>query len=169
MRRLYRAGAALARWGAALSLLLVMAAGALTVADIVLRSATGRGILGTTDITQLLIMGAAFAAIPYGFFVESHVSVDLATDRLPPRALAAVKAVSAGLALLLLIGVVVYGTAQARIEAGYGDASSTIGIPKTWYWIALIAGCALSVCASAVVMLRHGLTMLGGRDVGASD
>lgn len=165
MERLYRATAALARWGGALSLALVVSAGLLTVADILLRQATGKGILGTTDITQLLIFAAAFAAIPYGFFADSHVSVDLLTDHLAPRAIAAIKAASAFLGVALLAGIGVYGAFQAAIEAGYGDSTSTINIPKTWFWAWLIVGSAYAGLAACMIGIRHAIVASGGRDI----
>jgi TRAP-type C4-dicarboxylate transport system permease small subunit len=166
VERLYRASARIARWGGAACLALVLAAGLLTVADIVLRQATGRGILGTTDITQLLILAAAFAAIPHGFFADTHVSVDLLTENLAPRRIALLKAsgASLGVALLALIGA--FGAQQAVVEAGYGDSTSTINIPKTWFWVWLIAGSAYAAFAAAMVALRHGLVALGQPDIG---
>lgn len=167
MSGFYRAAARAARWGGALCLLLVLAAGAVTVADIALRQTTGRGILGATDFTQLLVMAAAFAAIPYGFFADAHVAVDLATDGLPPRALAAVKAAGALLGAALLTGVGVHGWFQAVVEAGYGDSTSTINIPKTWFWGWLVAGSVCSALAAATVALRHALVAAGRDDIGA--
>jgi TRAP-type C4-dicarboxylate transport system permease small subunit len=165
MRRVYGAAAALSRVGGAASLALVLAAGIVTVADIGLRSVTGRGILGTTDIIQLLIMAAAFCAIPYGFFADSHVAVDLLMGGLSPRAVAAIKAVSALLGAAVLAGIAYFGGHQAVIEAGYGDKSSTIDIPKTYYWIWLVGGCAASAAAAVTVALRQLILAGGGPDI----
>jgi TRAP-type C4-dicarboxylate transport system permease small subunit len=166
MRRLYDAIAAIARWVGAASLVLILAAGLLTVADILIRTVKGGGILGTTDIVQLLVMAAAFCAIPYGFFADTHVSVDLLTDGLPPRGLAFVKGVSALLGALLLVGLAWYGGLQAHLEYGYGDKSSTIEIPKVYYWIWLVGGSALAALAAIMVAARHLLVASGGSDIG---
>jgi TRAP-type C4-dicarboxylate transport system permease small subunit len=166
MRHLYDAIAAVARWGGAASLVLVLAAGFVTVSDIVLRSLEGGGILGTTDIVQLLVMAAAFCAIPYGFFADTHVSVDLLTNGLPPRWLALVKGLSALLGAVLLVGIAWYGGLQAQLEYGYGDKSSTIEIPKLWYWVWLVAGAALAALAAATVAARHLIVAGGGADIG---
>jgi TRAP-type C4-dicarboxylate transport system permease small subunit len=169
MQRLYYAAAALARWGGAASLVLIFAAGALTVADILIRTATGGGILGTTDIVQLVVMAAAFCAIPYGFFADTHVSVDLLTDGLSPRTLAAVKGASSVLGALLLIGIAWYGAIQARLEVGYGDMSSTIEIPKLYYWVWLVGGSVLAAIAAAVVAARNLIVASGGADIARQD
>jgi TRAP-type C4-dicarboxylate transport system permease small subunit len=166
MRRLYDAIAAIARLGGAASLALILAAGLLTVIDILARTLKGGGILGTTDIVQLLVMAAAFCAIPYGFFADTHVSVDLLTDGLPPRGLAAVKGASALLGALLLVGLAWYGGLQAQLEAGYGDKSSTIEIPKLYYWVWLVGGSALAALAACMVAARHLIVAAGGADIG---
>jgi TRAP-type C4-dicarboxylate transport system permease small subunit len=166
MRALYHAIAAIARLGGAASLVLVLVAGVITVADIVIRSTSGGGILGTTDIVQLVVMAAAFCAIPYGFFADTHVSVDLLTDGLPPRGLAVVKGLSALLGAALLIGLAWYGGIQAQLEYGYGDKSSTIEIPKIWYWLWLVGGSALAALAAIMVATRHLIVASGGGDIG---
>jgi TRAP-type C4-dicarboxylate transport system permease small subunit len=166
MRALYDAIAAIARWGGAASLVLILAAGLLTVADILIRTVKGGGILGTTDIVQLLVMAAAFCAIPYGFFADTHVSVDLLTDGLPRRGLASVKGVSALLGALLLVGLAWYGGLQAHLEYGYGDKSSTIEIPKVYYWFWLVGGSALAALAAVMVAARHLIVAWGGADIG---
>lgn len=166
MRALYTGIAAVARLGGAASLLLILGAGLLTVADILIRSTKGGGILGTTDMVQLLVMAAAFCAIPYGFFADTHVSVDLLTDGLPPRGLAFVKGLSALLGAALLIGLAWYGGLQAQLEYGYGDKSSTIEIPKIWYWVWLVGGSALAAFAALMVAARHLIVASGGGDIG---
>ncbi len=165
MRRLYDAAVAVARWGGVASLILIVAAGALTVADIVSRSTLGSGILGTTDLVQLLVMAAAFCAIPYGFFADTHVSVDLLTDGLKPRSLAALKGCSALMGALLLVGMAWYGGVQAKLEAGYGDTSSTIEIPKLYYWVWLVGGSAVAAVAAVMVAARHLMVAAGGDDI----
>ena len=165
MRRLYDAIAALARLGGAAGLVLILAAGLLTVADIAIRSTKGGGILGATDIVQLLVMAAAFCAIPYGFFADTHVSVDLLTDGLPLRGLAFVKGLSALLGAALLIGLAWYGGLQAQLEYGYGDKSSTIEIPKLYYWVWLVGGSVLAALAAAMVAARHLIVAIGGADI----
>ena len=73
----------------------LLGAMAVTVADIGLRRLAGYAMVGTLDMVQLCIMVAACLAIPYAFVAGGHVGVDLATDPLPLRALAAVKAAAA--------------------------------------------------------------------------
>lgn len=155
-------------FAATLGVLFLGAAAIFTVADIVLRTAIGFAIVGTIDIIQLCIMAAAATAIPHAFMSGAHVSVDLATDWLPDRLLAAVKALAAlaGLAMLALI--VRYGWDRAAMVIGYGDTSQTIGIPILWYWAPLLTGMALAALACIVLTASLTAVAVTGRLDGPS-
>jgi TRAP-type C4-dicarboxylate transport system permease small subunit len=58
----------------------------LTVADASLRYGLSRPIPGTFELTELLLGAVIFFALPYTGLVDGHVSVDILTARLPPRA-----------------------------------------------------------------------------------
>jgi TRAP-type C4-dicarboxylate transport system permease small subunit len=160
---LYRLVEAVTRWVALAGVVFLFAATLLTVADIVLRAIAGIAILGTVDLMQLCVVTAAFAGIPWAFIAGSHVSVDLATDRLPMRGLAAVKAVAAlaGGGVMAAIGR--FGWQTAARQIGYGDTSQTLGIPIVYYWTPLLAGCALAVLATLVIALVEGFAAATGR------
>ncbi len=167
MRRFYRGMRAVAHGGGVACLLLVVAAGLLTVVDVVIRKTAGGGILGTTDWVQLLTMAAAFTAIPYGFFAESHVSVDLLTDGLRPAALAAVKAAGALIGVALLATVAWAGWDQLVLSRDTGAGSPTIALPMTWYWWPFIAGTIWSAAAGLTVACRHLGIAFGRGDMAA--
>lgn len=161
---IYRTAAAFARLFAFAGVLLLVLTMLMTVIDIVLRQTVNFAIVGTIDITQLLVMAAAFMAIPFAFFTDSHVAVELATDPLPPRAIAFFKALAALFALAFMAAALRYGWDQAVQQNSYGDRSQTIGIPILFYWIPLLAGCALSILATALLALRHALFAARGVD-----
>jgi TRAP-type C4-dicarboxylate transport system permease small subunit len=161
---LYRRAEAFARVIAYAGVMLLVATMLVTVADIVLRHTLKIAFFGVIDITQALVMAAAFAAIPFAFFSGQHVAVEMATDPLPRRALDVVKAVAALLAALFMLACLRYGWIQAAQQYGYGDRSQTIGIPTLWYWGPLLLGCALSTIAALLVALRHMLAAISGRD-----
>jgi TRAP-type C4-dicarboxylate transport system permease small subunit len=160
----YRFVERLTRLAALAGVAALCAAMLITITDILLRNVASHTIVGVLDMVQLCIMATAFLAIPYAFMVGGHVGVDLATDPLPPRALAALKGLAslAGLAFMGAVGF--YGVEQAVLQHGYGDASQTIGIPILWYWGPLILGSALSVAAAAVLALRFAIEACAGRD-----
>ena len=62
-----------------------LAAVALTIVDIGLRSLSTGTVKGAVDLGQLCVMFGAMLAIPYGFMTDQHVAIDLFTDRLPVR------------------------------------------------------------------------------------
>ena len=104
------------RWLARLGVAFLVLAMAITVADIGLRLVARIALAlfdtplnlivpGIVDITQLLVMAVAYLAMPYAFTTESHVAVELLTDRLERRGKALASAFGAllGLGLMLLI------------------------------------------------------------------
>lgn len=155
-----RASAGLAALGAFAALM----AGLITCADIVIRNMGGQGILGTVDITQLLIVVAAFFTIPYGFMTDSHVSVDLAVNALPPRGRALARFCAVALGGLLMLGIGWYGIGQANTVALMGDKSQTIALPMIWFWYPLLAGAFFAVLIVLVLMAWHFVALISGDD-----
>ena len=81
------------RWFAVAGMALLGIAVLAVMADIVLRRGAGISVPGTVDLVQLSVMTAFFLALPSTFLHEANVGVDFVTDRLPARALAALKGV----------------------------------------------------------------------------
>lgn len=155
----------LTRWVAWVGMAFLLGAMMVTATDIVLRKATNSGIFGAVDIVQLMIMGAAFLSIPYGFMTRGHVAVTLVVDRFNRRFTALAAALAAVLAFGLMSGVAWFGFEQAMQQVEYGDISLTLGVPKIYYWLPLLAGSALSalVCVHlAVESLHMAVTGRGG-------
>lgn len=155
-----RACAGLAVVGAFAALM----AGVITCADIVIRNMGGQGILGTVDITQLLIVVAAFFTIPYGFMTDSHVAVDVAVNALPPRGRAAARLFAVALGGLLMAGIGWYGIGQANTVAMMGDKSQTIALPMIWFWYPLLAGAFFAAVVVLVLVAWHLLAVISGDD-----
>ncbi|MGD8429693.1 MAG: TRAP transporter small permease [Ectothiorhodospiraceae bacterium] len=133
----------------------------LVVSDIVLRATVSYSITGVVDITQLCVMAVAFWTIPFAFIREGHVGITMATDWLPPRAVALLDTLAAAGGLVFVAMLTRYGYAQAMLAMQYGDSSQTIGIPMIWYWAFLLSGGALSCLATSVMMLHHLLVAAG--------
>ena len=151
-RRLaHRLCAALAAGG----VLCLLAATALTVADILLRRSAGIAVPGTVDLTQLCVVACVYAAMPYTFLAGGHVAVEAMTERLPPRALAAIEALALLLSLALVLALFRTALDQALLQHGYGDRSQTIGVPILFYWTPLLAGLLLSALACALLVAER--------------
>lgn len=148
-----------AAWAAKLGAVCALLAGIVTCADILTRNLGGQGILGTVDITQMLIMATAFLTIPYGFVSDSHVAVEIGVEKLPFRAQALFRAMAALLGALLMLAIGWYGIGQFATVGLMGDKSQTIGLPMTWFWYPLLGGSFFSAAIAVVVMLRHLVAM----------
>lgn len=163
IERSHRALLALCRWTAWLGMVCLLGAMLVTVADVVLRRIDNAGIYGAVDLVQLLIMGAAFLAIPYGFLTRGHVAVSLVVDTFGRRATALADLLAAGLGCGLMAAIAWFGFKQAKMQAGYGDISLTLGLPMTWYWAPLLFGAALSALVCLQMLVEAALTVATGR------
>ena len=135
----------------------LMAAGLVTVADIVLRF-FGGAVPGAVDLVQLFVMATVFAAIPWAFFSDGHVSVDLLSDAFPASVQRALRLAAALAAAGVMALILVYGWQAAALQARFGDVSQNLALPMAWYWAPLLVGAALSILAcliAAVEALRR--------------
>lgn len=164
MTPIYRAAEWSAAWAARVGAFCALLAGLATCADVAIRHAGGQGILGTVDITQLMIMATAFLTIPHGFIADSHVAVDLGIGRLPFRMQAFCRMLAALCGTALMLAIAAFGWQQFNTVALMGDRSQTIALPMTWYWYPLLGGAVFAALMALVVALRHLLTLLTGRD-----
>lgn len=122
--------------------------------DIAGRKTVGVSVLGTIDLTQLAVMGCVYLAMPLAFLRGTHVGVEFITDRLPPRALAALQCAVAMLGVAFVSALAWYGALQARLAWLQGDQSATLRIPMILYWAPLVAGLAASAVAALLVAVR---------------
>jgi TRAP-type C4-dicarboxylate transport system permease small subunit len=161
---LYRLAERAAGWAGALGAACALLAGLFTCLDIAIRNLGGQGILGTVDITQLMIVACAFLTIPYGFMTDSHVSVDIATTRLPLRLRALCRAFAALLGGVLMLAIGWFGIGQAQTVAMMGDKSQTIALPMIWFWYPLLGGAFFTAALILLIVLRHLAVAVSGQD-----
>jgi TRAP-type C4-dicarboxylate transport system permease small subunit len=134
----------------------------LQMVEIVGRKAFGSSILGLSEIGQLFVMSCICLTWPLAFCRDGHIAVEFVTDRLPPRALSALKA-ALGLIGAVFVGTLAYyGFAQARLQMAKGDFSPTLHIPILWYWVPLLLAMAASGIACVVQTIRHVIAALSG-------
>jgi TRAP-type C4-dicarboxylate transport system permease small subunit len=124
-----------------------------TTADIVLRGIGFDGVFGVIDVVQLTVMVAAFLSIPFGFLMQSHVSVSLFVDRFGLRGAAVLHMLAASLAAVCLAAIGWFGYDQAMMQLEYGDVSLTLGVLKFYYWLPLLYGAGLSVLVCVCMFL----------------
>lgn len=161
----YRRAEQAAAWAGKLGAFCALLAGLFTCLDIAIRNFGGQGILGTVDITQLMIVGTAFLTIPYGFMSDSHVSVDVGISWMPLRAQALCRAFAALLGGALMWAIGWFGIGQAQTVAMMGDKSQTIALPMIWFWYPLLGGAFFATALIVLIVLRHLVVMITGRDI----
>ena len=124
------------------------------MADIAMRRTIGISITGIVDITQLAQMFCISLVLPIAFLREAHVGVDFITDRLPPRALAALQGCVHLVCVAFMAAIAWYSFKQAGTQIDQGDKSQTLGLPIVIYWAPLLVGTLLSATASALLAAR---------------
>lgn len=99
---------------------LLLAIMALTVADVISRNLRDRSIVGTVDITTMLLVAVAYLGLASGELERRHVSVELFETRFSPRVRVALSVVRAALlgALGLLITWGLTGVLLSAIDRG---------------------------------------------------
>lgn len=126
----------------------------LTCSDIVWRRVVGGAFIDTFDLTKLSLVTAASWAIPYGFIHNSHVSVDLFTERLSPRNQALANIIIHIIAAALFAGLIWLAWQGAMLHYSYGDTTQNLGLPVVWYWAIFIFGLALTEVACIWRVIR---------------
>ena len=165
LRRVYMVADRVARWLAYAGVGALALGAILSVFDISTRRTVGFTVPGMVDLTQLFVMACVFLAIPHAFMREAQVGVDFLTDRLPPRALAALKSLIVAGSAVLMGASMVYSAVQAQRQIESGDMSQTIGVPIVWYWLPLLTGLGLAAIVCLILAARYAAVAAGGEDV----
>ena len=137
------------------------------VGDVASREFRGRGLLGTIELSESLLVAVIFLGLAYAERTGRHVSLSLVFDRLPTRI--AFWGQTAGLlVVLILLGWISY---RAGLQAwtSYQRGEFRFGIMRFPMWparVAMFVGLAalvLEMCVTFVDSLR---SALAGRAVG---
>lgn len=163
MDRLYRTFEALSRVIAVTGVASLVLVIGVVVADIVWRRLTAQAMVGTVDLTQLCVMAAAFAAIPYTFLRKGHVGLEVLTDGLPRPLWLALDGAAALVGCATLAVLTWLAWRQAAQHVAYGDVSQNLAIPMIWYWAPLLAGGVLSCLATLLIAARAFTGAIAGR------
>lgn len=176
--QLYTGFHTITRWLAYAGVVSLLIAMFVTIADIILRTASravnlfaetlsiepvGWAIQGVVELVQLFVMGVAFAVLPFAFMQSSHVSVDLITGKFSLRFQSFLKAVAALISVWFLGLVFRHGWEQMLNQIEYGDVSMTLAIPYSWFWTPLLSGVAMSIAATVLLVLANGFFAFTGR------
>jgi TRAP-type transport system small permease protein len=135
----------------------------LTTADVTGRYFFNSPILGTVELTQLMLAAVVFLSLPVVCWREEHISVDLLDSVFPPR-LIWIRQVIVNLIITAALWVMarrVWALAERAFE--WGDVTEFLRIPRG-YLIGLIAIMlvisALLTLGRAVLYLLEGLKVV---------
>jgi TRAP-type C4-dicarboxylate transport system permease small subunit len=138
---------------AALAVMMLLAA-----TDVLLRKFGGHAILGSAEITELLLVVVVFGGLAPCEAEEGHVRINFALKAAPPRLRSVLDAVTQLLSGLLFAAMT---WALFRRAAGlrqWGEVTLDLGLPLYPFAAIAAAGCALT----AKVLLRKSWTAFRG-------
>ena len=126
----------------------------LTVADVFMRHAFNRPLLGTAEVTQFMMVTLAFLAMVLVTGLRAHIKVDLLTKYIPPMT----RTVSEGVYYLLGIVPFSFISWQNFIRAGEmqqtHQISELLSIPFYPFYLLLAVSCGLVALLLLINLLQ---------------
>jgi TRAP-type C4-dicarboxylate transport system permease small subunit len=121
-----------------------------TLADIIGRHFLGLPVPGIIELAELALVWSAFAGIAAAFWTGAHIGVELIELFVSRRALAAISFANTLIVLALMAWLAWLAVAEFLDTLTWGDRTTVLGIPYTWFWAAVVIGYAVSVVLLAV-------------------
>ena len=123
----------------------------LTVADVFMRYVFNRPILGTTEITQFMMVTLAFFMAVWCTMLKAHIKVDLMSKYIPPMA----QTISESIYIFLGLGLYSLISWQIFLTAGdkrlIGQLSEILDIPVYPFYLMAAIACGIV----ALMLLMH--------------
>jgi TRAP-type C4-dicarboxylate transport system permease small subunit len=125
-----------------------------TVADVVLRAAFNFPLLGTAELVEFGLACAVFFGLPAVFLRDEHLVVDVIDHFAPARVVRWLDLLGAlvSLGVLAVMGWQMLPVARSMYE--FGDVTSSLSIPKIYYWIPVLVGVFASAAATLFFIAR---------------
>lgn len=136
---------------AALALFAIML---LTLVDVLGRKLFDHSLPGALELTELLMVGVIFAAMPLVSWAGEHVVFDALDERLPPAVRRWQSRVVNALCALALGGIAWLLWGRAGEMLAYGDVTAQLKVPQGPFVYAMSLLCALSAAVHLSRMLR---------------
>ena len=116
-------------WLSTVSLVVLMVGG---FGDVFLRAVRGRGLVGVVEVSESLLVIAAFLGMGLAQQTKSHVATSLVTDRVQPRKQSAMRLVASVISLVFVL-VLLEPTAH-RAYTAILEGEYRFGIVKVPTW-----------------------------------
>jgi TRAP-type C4-dicarboxylate transport system permease small subunit len=115
-----------------------------TVCDVVGRKLFNTPIVGVVDMVSFCVMWATMLGIALAWSQRAHIVVDLLDMTGSPGLVAVLDWLTriAGIVVMPLLMWLAWH--ETRDVMGFGDRTPEIAIPVYWFWLAAVAGYALS-------------------------
>ncbi|OGO14401.1 MAG: hypothetical protein A2Z02_06855 [Chloroflexi bacterium RBG_16_48_7] len=108
----------------------------LTTADVTGRYFFSRPIIGTTELTEFMVIIVGFLGLAWCALKGAHLVVDLLVSRLSPRKQAAIDSFNYAMGLLFFVILTWCSFAEGATRLESGATSSNLGIPQfPFLWI----------------------------------
>jgi len=122
----------------------------LTTSDVLGRYLFSRPIIGTTELTEFMVVIVGFLGLAWCAVKGTHLMVDLLVSRLSPRKQAVIDSFNYFLQLVLCILISWRSFAEGirRLEAG--ATSSNLGIPQ--YPFLWVLGCGVAMLCLVILL-----------------
>jgi len=114
-----------------------------TASDVTLRYLFNRPILGSWELTELMLALLVFSTIAYTAVKKGHINVELVTSRLPPRAREIIESITLLLSTVLFALMAWQSAVQAVILLASGSRSEAYGVPHYPFFFVVAFGSGL--------------------------
>lgn len=125
-----------------------------TVADVLLRAFLNIPILGTAELVEFGLACAVFFGLPAVFLRDEHLVVDVIDHFASVRLVRLLDLAGAlvSLGVLAVMGWQMLPVARSMYE--FGDVTSSLSIPKIYYWVPVLTGVFASAAATLFFIAR---------------
>jgi TRAP-type C4-dicarboxylate transport system permease small subunit len=126
----------------------------LTVIDVLSANLRGRPITGVYEVVETALVYLVFLGMPETFRSEQNITVDVADHFMTPGKVAILRCFGAVISLCYMALLEWSMIRPALDSIRFGDFKSESGIPYWFIWAPILAGTAMAIVASAIVMTR---------------
>jgi TRAP-type C4-dicarboxylate transport system permease small subunit len=127
----------------------------LTVSDVFMRFFLNRPILGSTEITSLMMVVLSFFTLVWCTVLKAHIKVDLIAKYMTPMS----QTISESIYFLLGLGLfslISWQNISESAHARHLDVSSaTLGIPVHPFYLVVAIGCGVTALALLVNLIQN--------------
>lgn len=120
--------------------------------DVAARNLGIQTIRGTSEIAEVMLVGAAFLTLPYAMQVGGHVATSFVSDRLPPQLARWLEFVG----MLVVLGVLIWFSYEAvlRAIASVSAGETRFGVREVAIWPGRVALAVGTVALTLEVVVR---------------